>query len=326
MLKQILLRILNEYPIAKEQAFKWHPFAHYIRHDIPSLLQAYFPEQSDLIWDASPGKGQWATAPWIAVFNPLVTESAQTGYYPVFLFTRTLNAIYLSMNQGVTSPRAEFGAATSVDILKHRASILRNRLQIELENSQSFYDDPIDLDASIHDSLLRFYEYGHAFGVKYNANNLPNDEILHNDLALMLDMYRIVTKRGGFVELDTENQVRDPRESYDASVLLDEKRNIRYHKVIERNARLAQKAKEVHGYICQICGFSFHETYGELGKDYIEAHHKVPISKLQEGTTSLSPEKDFAVVCANCHSMIHRKGAPVDFDDFVQLYRSLQDK
>ena len=89
------------------------------------------------------------------------------------------------------------------------------------------------------------------------------------------------------------------------------------------NQRLAQEAKRVHGYVCQVCGFDFYEFYGELGSEYIEAHHLIPLSQLPENArVRLSPQDDFRVVCSNCHRMIHRRDAPDTFEDFVALYRN----
>jgi len=101
---------------------------------------------------------------------------------------------------------------------------------------------------------------------------------------------------------------------------LEEKRRVRYHKVIERNPKLARETKRILGFKCMACGFDFKQKYGELGKEFIEAHHKTPISQLPlDGTVKLSPKDDFIVLCSNCHSMIHRKVAPSNFDDFRKL-------
>jgi 5-methylcytosine-specific restriction endonuclease McrA len=57
---------------------------------------------------------------------------------------------------------------------------------------------------------------------------------------------------------------------------------------------------------CEACGFDFERRYGQRGRDYIEAHHRIPISKLDRvGPTTVS-RKDLALVCANCHRMLHR--------------------
>tara|TARA_B100000949_G_C14090247_1_gene369680 strand:- start:70 stop:297 length:228 start_codon:yes stop_codon:yes gene_type:complete len=53
-------------------------------------------------------------------------------------------------------------------------------------------------------------------------------------------------------------------------------------------------------------GFSFSEVYGEHGTGFIEVHHKVPVSTLGDDTR-VDPKQDIAVVCSDCHRMIHRK-------------------
>lgn len=59
---------------------------------------------------------------------------------------------------------------------------------------------------------------------------------------------------------------------------------------------------------CEVprCNFDFRARYGELGKAYAQVHHLKPLSA-RDGVreTKLS---DLAVVCANCHVMIHLCG------------------
>lgn len=54
------------------------------------------------------------------------------------------------------------------------------------------------------------------------------------------------------------------------------------------------------------CGFDFESFYGEQGKNYIEVHHVVPLSTVDE-QVEVNPENDMIVVCSNCHRMIHRR-------------------
>ena len=84
----------------------------------------------------------------------------------------------------------------------------------------------------------------------------------------------------------------------------------RMHKRRERSQAVIKEAKNTfkrkNGLLyCQICGFDFSSSYGEIGQDYIEAHHILPISKLSgEIKTKVS---DIVLVCSNCHRMLHRK-------------------
>ena len=82
------------------------------------------------------------------------------------------------------------------------------------------------------------------------------------------------------------------------------------HRQLERDPKISNLAKrqrlDTTGELrCDICTFSFHEKYGSHGFGYIEAHHTIPISEIKgEYKTKIS---DIALVCSNCHRMLHRK-------------------
>ncbi len=84
----------------------------------------------------------------------------------------------------------------------------------------------------------------------------------------------------------------------------------RRHRSRERNARIVAKKKEQalarDGRLaCEACSFDFREAYGSRGEGFIECHHTVPLHSLAPGgRTRLS---DLALVCSNCHRMIHRR-------------------
>lgn len=54
---------------------------------------------------------------------------------------------------------------------------------------------------------------------------------------------------------------------------------------------------------CEVCEFDFGGTYGPRGAGYIECHHVVPLHISGETRTKA---KDLALLCSNCHRMIHR--------------------
>lgn len=57
---------------------------------------------------------------------------------------------------------------------------------------------------------------------------------------------------------------------------------------------------------CEVpgCGFDFYHVYGEIGRRFAHVHHK----NLLSGYTGPMKTRltDLAIVCANCHAMIHR--------------------
>jgi len=102
-----------------------------------------------------------------------------------------------------------------------------------------------------------------------------------------------------------------------AQSTLTEIRRYRMHRKIERNSSASIQAKRLHGTTCQACGFDFRSKYGPLGQGYIEAHHLKPMSSLAEGIpVTYDVKTDFAVLCANCHRMIHRTEEPADIVSF----------
>ena len=79
-----------------------------------------------------------------------------------------------------------------------------------------------------------------------------------------------------------------------------------YGKRYERNPENRQRAIEIHGLDCYVCGFNFEAVYGERGANFIEVHHLKPLSTLEEAT-EINPDTDLVPLCANCHRMIHRR-------------------
>lgn len=84
----------------------------------------------------------------------------------------------------------------------------------------------------------------------------------------------------------------------------------------ERNPEDRMKALERDNYECQVCHMKFVETYGEIGKEYIEVHHLYPVCNMGENYKfdPLDPEKGLVCLCSNCHSMIHRGGHYEEID------------
>ena len=103
------------------------------------------------------------------------------------------------------------------------------------------------------------------------------------------------------------------------NIFIEDYAAVRQHKRIERNSAIANRVKKIHGYTCQACGFNFEKVYvGIKQRKYIEAHHLIPISMLKGKKVSRNPKTDFAVLCANCHRMIHRFESPWDIQAFRQ--------
>lgn len=78
----------------------------------------------------------------------------------------------------------------------------------------------------------------------------------------------------------------------------------------ERNPRLVEKLKDLRfdrqGFLdCEVCAFDYERSYGKRGHKFMEAHHRKPLSSLKPEGEEVRAE-DYALICANCHRMIHR--------------------
>lgn len=99
----------------------------------------------------------------------------------------------------------------------------------------------------------------------------------------------------------------------------------RRHRARERDRRLVERKKRLalaaHGRLaCEVCSFDFGAVYGPWGEDFIECHHVVPLGRSPgEVRTRLS---DLALVCANCHRILHRGRTPPTIEELRSHVRN----
>lgn len=84
----------------------------------------------------------------------------------------------------------------------------------------------------------------------------------------------------------------------------------RLHSYRERDRTLVKKAKALFktkfGYLfCECCGLRAEQFYGDRANDRIQAHHRTPMEQLLPD--SVTKAEDLAMVCPNCHDIIHAK-------------------
>lgn len=90
----------------------------------------------------------------------------------------------------------------------------------------------------------------------------------------------------------------------------------------ERNRRLVElKRKQVfkkYGIlVCEACGFDYATHYDCRGNGFIECHHTRPVSTLADG--DVTHIDDLALVCANCHRIIHRRKEWLSVDELKKI-------
>jgi 5-methylcytosine-specific restriction protein A len=326
LIKEVLIKVSSEYLNEKEKPTKGNELRRWIDQDIPEIFHKVFNDESkleDFHIKASAGEGNWKNVPWIAILHNRVSMSLNTknpeqrppsakwGYYPVYLFSSNMKRIVLCLSQGETSVREEHSNPKDVDaILKARAIFLRKKLP---EYKKNFKEINIVLDEekSTAKSAER-YIIGTAFGKIYNPQDLPSEEELKEDLFNIFDLFSKAIERGGVSEDKTKiiHQEKDSEsQGYEqkTSAHIDKE-----HEYIKTDPKLIRDLKKANDYTCQACGLRFDKVYGEYSvkKDFIEAHHIVPrsitVRRIAPGQKVPVDKNDFAIICANCHRMIHR--------------------
>lgn len=99
--------------------------------------------------------------------------------------------MHLSLNQGTTAVREEFGRGAP-EVLRDRAALMRSRLPDFVERLPAK-----EIRLSSTQSLPRDYEAGHTIGRSYSAQDLPTEDVIRADLQTIIAAYRALTFRGG---------------------------------------------------------------------------------------------------------------------------------
>jgi 5-methylcytosine-specific restriction protein A len=170
---------------------------------------------------------------------------------------------------------------------------------------QSAYEQQLPIRAVIVD--------GKQFDAKTNPNASKVEFRKLDEMSWAVDNFDPGTMEGLLIR--GASPVHPNTASVDTELTAFEgwrRRAFIWHRHRESELRRA-KIKEVMDknggrLVCEVprCGFDFGRRYGEVGEGYAHVHHLEPLSKTPKGrTVSLH---DLAVVCANCHAMIHRGG------------------
>ena len=98
------------------------------------------------------------------------------------------------------------------------------------------------------------------------------------------------------------------------------------HFVRERNRALVEEKKAVvlkkNGSLkCEVCRFDFFEYFGPLGENFCEVHHRLPLAQA-DGAVETRLE-DLAIVCSNCHRMLHRSVPAITVEELKAVVKEI---
>jgi 5-methylcytosine-specific restriction protein A len=144
-IREELAAALEAIPTATAEPLRDHAFATRLKGPAADAVEAVVSDPLYKV-EGSPGKGVWAETVWISVFDRLVTESAQEGFYVVYLFRRDGSGVYLSLNQGTTLILNQAGRSEYLNVLRRTAA--RDVGLLVAEDTHGLLTGPIDLDGT----------------------------------------------------------------------------------------------------------------------------------------------------------------------------------
>ena len=151
-----------------------------------------------------------------------------------------------------------------------------------------------------HERDRRFIQ---MYGTTKIKLSIPDGHIITTE-DFVSDLFRLIKVRETAHNLEAEMLGRED------DTFPEGRRVQRIHIIRERSPRLVSLAKKRHAerhggnLPCEACGFDFKDRYGPRGDLFIEAHHTLPLSTSDESETCV---EHLALVCANCHRMLHKK-------------------
>lgn len=138
----------------------------------------------------------------------------------------------------------------------------------------------------------------------FPMNTQGSGHQLPNDLAVALEHeWAIRTGQASVGNLDVELSAFEGQKR--ARFVVHREREAKLREAKIREALLLSEGGRLR---CEVpgCGFDFEEVYGAIGKAYAHVHHLRPLAECEEAMQVTL--RDLAIVCANCHAMIHRGG------------------
>jgi len=165
----------------------------FVRTELPKALYSTgIVNDSKYDINGSVGQGNWATIPWIAIFDRSITTSATKGVYIVYLLAKDTNTLYLTFNQGCTEISATHSKQETIEIMRANAKSIVDKI-----DSRNFQPDE---GINLGDGLTRlgeFYQKGTIFYKAYQKGSIPSEQVLQDDLRRMIDIYQEYARECG---------------------------------------------------------------------------------------------------------------------------------
>jgi len=169
----------------------------------PLLLDSYITDSDyskaikldHLMQKGSTGQGNSTAAPWIATFDTRNTKSATSGIYPVYLFSKDLKRLYLSLGLGAQQFEDAYGANKVMEqkLVEALATVRQLQTNNPLKPTR-LAESVLDLGAVRTDKRHYWYERGSVFNFPaYDTANI-DPAAFKRDYLDMLKFYQSIVE------------------------------------------------------------------------------------------------------------------------------------
>ena len=216
---------MTDYRLAANESFKNHPIQS-VFSAIPETFNRDLNFTSNYSAKGGYGQGNWATFPWIAIYNTDITRSSQKGYYVVFLFDYEMDTVFLTLNQGFTWFKENFPSDHITNIEKLAVHLSK---ELKINRSKPILDpnNATNVDKKIG------YEAGSIYSKKILKNELNQEKIIL-ELNYSIDLLNQISIIVGGSNWEVFN-----RNTLNAIPTLNEYIKLNY---IKKSSELANKA------------------------------------------------------------------------------------
>lgn len=316
MLKELFSEFIDIYPGEKNSVKNSTDknYAHLrstkiLTEELPTLLQ----EQSVLsrdryLFKGSVGKGRMAEVPNLCILDKSITDSPERGYYIVYLFDPGMTKFYLTLLQGWTQFEKSYGTRIGRKIILKNQEGLRNQFDTKTTFSAT------ELGLHAERTRTKGYIYGTLFHKVYFIDEMPDDQMLLEDLKQMVDLYQTMKEEIGSdivhktvpteSDFQQEIQTATPVQLPDGPIPRPSKQP-RVPSKWKRNIGIASDALLRAHYKCEVDVNHKTFTSQKNRHPFVEAHHFLPMAMQDNFINSLDVVENIVALCPTCHRAFH---------------------
>ncbi len=187
-LTEIVERVLQlQHSYTKDNTSEMQERGLLVRSHGPTRIRELLPptvdlDPADLAVEGRDGTGLKTRVPWMRVFSSSRSPAATRGWYVVYLFAFDGSSVFLSLNQGTTTPTGKVFKERPEDFLEKRVQWAKKLIEpasVDVSQDELHLADPTGLGSG--------YEKGNVTARRYSAGAIPNEEVLRSDLWVFVD-------------------------------------------------------------------------------------------------------------------------------------------